>query len=456
MTTLIARLYETEQQAREAVKKLHEAGFTDDTVFLVPPLSAQAVMPEAPAAAKAAATVEKETEAERAVSPVGPTPEESTGALSAAVMSGYLLGDRAKLYAGALGRGRSLVVTRAPFGFAQQATDLMDSCGPVETDLGRPASQEPPRIWDPAEPLSSAFMLPVLRRNRPAPFSDFLGLPAVSPGGTPSALSAAFGDLVSPDFAVFGRSRLIRNPAPLSSLLGLKTVSEKEAGASWTKSLGLPLLSANPAPFSSVFGLPLQTEPFDRKHPAPFSALLGLPTISHRRSLLSRLFGELVSPDFALFGRNPLISNPAPLSSALGLKTVSAKQGGMAWTRSLGLPLLSTNPAPFSSALGLPVHTERLDRNHPAPLSAVLGLPTISHGLSFLSRLFGELISSDFGLFGRNPLISNPAPFSSLIGLKTISGKTGNDWRSSFGLPLLAGSSPVSSKLGIPELVGQH
>ena len=455
MTTSIARLYETEQQAREAVGKLQEAGFTDDMVFLVTPV-AEAAMPEVTTAAKAGAGGKKDTEADRAVSPVPPSAGEPMHASSAAVMSGYLLGDRAKLYAGALRRGRSLVVTRAPFGYAQQATDLMDSCGPVETDLGRPATQETYMTWDPAAPVSSAFGVPVLRRNRPTPFSDLLGLPAVSRGGMPSTFSRAFGDLIDPDFALFGRSRLLRDPAPLSSLLGLRTVSEKSGGPSWTKSLGLPLLSANPAPFSSIFGLPLHTEPFDRKHPAPFSAVLGLPTISHRRSLLSRLFGELVSPDYALFGRNPLIRNPAPLSSALGVKTVSTKEGGAAWTRSFGLPLLSADPAPFSSTLGLPVHTERLDRNHPAPLSAVLGLPTISHGPSYLSRVFGELVSSDFGLFGRNPLISNPAPFSSLVGLKTLSGKTGAAWRSSFGLPLLAGTSPVSSKLGIPELVGQH
>jgi hypothetical protein len=112
--------------------------------------------------------------------------------------------------------------------------------------------------------------------------------------------------------------------------------------------------------------------------------------------------------------------------------------------------MLSENPAPFSSWLGLHLLKGKPRASEPAPFSAGLGIPTLSRGRTFLSRLFGELGSPHFALFGRNPLIDKAAPLSSLFGLKLLSGKEGASWRSSFGLPLLtAGQGPV---LGIPPL----
>ncbi len=120
------------------------------------------------------------------------------------------------------------------------------------------------------------------------------------------------------------------------------------------------------------------------------------------------------------------------------------------WRSSFGLPLLSSDPAPLSSKLGLLVSTGGPLRGHPAPLSTILGLPALSHGRSVLSRLFGELASAHFALFGRSALSSRAAPLSSLVGLKTLSGRSGPSWSRSFGLPILTSGSP--SSFGLPLL----
>lgn len=199
------------------------------------------------------------------------------------------------------------------------------------------------------------------------------------------------------------------------------------------------------APLSSA----LQLRTIKRNQPAPFSNTLGLSILSSGgRSAFSKMFGELTSPDFALFGRSHLVHEAAPLSSFFRLKTLTRSEGP--WRRSFGLPLLSRNPAPLSSSLGLLTSTGGPLREHPTPLSAILGLPTLSRGRTVLSRLFGELASPHFALFGRSSLSRKAAPLSSLFGLKTLSGRAGPSWRRSFGLPLLTRGSPTS--LGLPLL----
>jgi hypothetical protein len=129
------------------------------------------------------------------------------------------------------------------------------------------------------------------------------------------------------------------------------------------------MLSETPAPLSSWLGLGLLRGKPRANEPAPFSASIGMPPLTHGHSFLSRLFGQLASPDFALFGRNPLIGSATPLSSMFGLKTVSGKSGP-SWTSSFGLPMLTGGQGPV---LGSP----RLSRN-PAPFSSLLGLRVLS------------------------------------------------------------------------------
>ena len=387
MTIPIVRVYESEQQARDAAGRLREEGFGE--VFLVTPVSGEEA--------------------------------ESPSAVLEALLAGQALGKHAGRYAAYVEEGRSLVAIRPPYGYSQLAINILAGYGPLETEPRPP--QRSSTAWDEAAPLSSALQLRTIKRNQPAPFSGLLGLSVLSRGGR-SVLSKLFGELTSPHFAFFGRSHLVHEAAPLSSFLHLKTLTRSEGPR--RSSLGLPLLSRRPAPLSSALGLHTLTGGPLRTHPAGFSAVLGLPTLSHGRTVLSRLFGELASPHFALFGRSGLSRKAAPLSSMVGLKTLSGKSGP-SWRRSFGVRMLmGGKPTSF-------------------------GFPILSHRRTFLSGPFGELASPHFALFGRSSLSRKAAPLSSLVSLKTLSGRSGPSWRRSFGLPIVTRrGSPTS--LGLPLL----
>ncbi len=332
MTDPIVRVYESERQARNAANRLKEEGFPPDEFYLVTPLSGEEVDPVA--------------------------------TVSSALLAGRVLGKQAQRYAQFVEGGRSFVAVRPPFGYAQLAVNILAEQGPIETEPRPP--QRSSMAWDEGAPFSSAFQLKTIQRNQPAPFSSLLGLGTISRSGR-SFFATLLGELTDPHFALFGRSGLSPEPAPLSSLFGLKTLSLSQGP--WSSSFGLPLLQSDPAPLSSKLGLLVSTGVPLREHAAPFSAILGLPALSRRRSVLSRLFGELASPHFALFGRSSLSSRAAPLSSLVGLKTLSGRFGP-SWRRSFGLPLL-TSGSP--SSLGLPL----LSAN-PAPLSSLFGLRVLS------------------------------------------------------------------------------
>ncbi|MEQ8661314.1 MAG: hypothetical protein RLW62_10885, partial [Gammaproteobacteria bacterium] len=127
--------------------------------------------------------------------------------------------------------------------------------------------------------------MPVLIRRQPAPLADFLGISSLSSG--PSFISRCFGELTSSNFRLasvfgmqsfFGLGLLTNNPTPLSSMLGMKTLSTGKSGDSWSTSMGFPLLSRGPAPLSSMLGLPLLS-----RNPAPLSKLIGFPALSDHR-----------------------------------------------------------------------------------------------------------------------------------------------------------------------------
>ena len=199
------RMYETEQQARDAVSKLMEAGFPDDTILLVTPGS-------------------------------GGTTGSIEG-ISAALSAGFALGGNVSAYAQGVQRGRSLVVVRAAFGFGQQAVNLLDSCDPVETET----------LPEPELPK---------KRYQAAPFSDFMGFPLLSSSqaGKCDAVELMSGVTMTNSF---GYRLLSDKAAPLSSLFGLRLLM---GGADMGKeSFGMPLLMDAAAPLSSMFGLPLLT-----------------------------------------------------------------------------------------------------------------------------------------------------------------------------------------------------
>lgn len=238
----IARIFETEENARQAERLLLADGFPSTQVHVVSGATEEAVR--------------------------------DRGALANAVKAGSALREHVEIYADEVARGRVLVVVSASFGTGGSAARILDSCGPLELVL--PGEEVPETDWNEATPLSALLRMPVLIRDQPAPLSDYIGIPAVTRGL--SCLARLFRPLTAPDFSLsrmFGMPLLSSNPAPLSSMFGMKTLSQRPPGTRWTTSLGFPLLSNSAAPLSNTFGLPLLS-----RNPAPLSRMLGLKTLS--------------------------------------------------------------------------------------------------------------------------------------------------------------------------------
>ena len=157
----------------------------------------------------------------------------------AAIARGNVLTAHARIYAAGIAKGGSLVTVHAQFGSAIDAIRILDRFEPIDSGIPEPESHA--SLWNEATPLSSLLQLPVLI-NEAAPYSTFWNLPALS---DPSS--------------------------SLSRLLGLPLL--KNFGSRST-SFGLPLLK-NFGPRSTSFGIPLLSD-----QPAPLSSLLGLPTLT--------------------------------------------------------------------------------------------------------------------------------------------------------------------------------
>jgi hypothetical protein len=228
---LIVRMYDAEERARDAVKKLKEAGFQDDAILALSPGSADS--------------------------------------LASAITAGQKMGSRAGFYAERVRQGRSLVAVEAPFGQGQLATEILDGCGPVDQDLKVPEDAVRNRWGDEAAPLSDALGWPVLTRNEPAPLSDSLGMRTLS--RNQYYLTS---ELANPNFTLserLGLRLLSRDPTPLSSMLGLPVLLR------WAKSssFGMKLLSKDPAPLSSALGVRTLS-----RDPTPLSSALDSQVLS--------------------------------------------------------------------------------------------------------------------------------------------------------------------------------
>lgn len=286
----------------------------------------------------------------------------------------------AAAYGEAVQRGATAVVVMAPFGLAAPAIAVMDRNGATALDV---ADGYIPAVR-PGATTSERWGVPLLLRD-PAPLSTFLGLGLLSRGR--------------------GRARLIATAAPLSRMLGLATLSSKPPRAQ--------LMRNRPGPFSRSIGLPLLTGRQGSStrlldNPAPLSSWLGWPVLAD-----SSVDGA--SKDVAAAPRRA-----APAAS----RTTSA---------SLGLTELGGSAAPLSSTLGLPLAAARPLRvklsKSPAPFSAMLGLPVLSKSRP-----------------GRARRTYNPAPFSDSFGWLTIS-------RTPPSVTLMTGNpAPLSRLLGLPVL----
>jgi len=204
---IYARMYATEQQTLNAMGKLREEGFPSDTILTLVPGG----------------------EGDKALAD-----KVRTG-----IKAGFIPESEGRIYVRCMELGRSLVFIRVAFGYGLLATEILDSCDPVDTHH----LPEPGAAFSSA-PLSAAMGWPVIKADQAAPLSSLFGFPALKS-------SSAFS---------FGAGSLLSDKAtPLSSMFGLKTLISQ--GQSSDSSFGMPLLSRNPAPFSSLLGLPLPSNP---------------------------------------------------------------------------------------------------------------------------------------------------------------------------------------------------
>jgi len=228
-----ARMYETEQQANDAVNELRANEFPENAVFMMTPGA-------------------------------GFEGQETLEAIANAVMTGSLLGDKADTYVQGLRRGYSVVAVEAPFGFGQPAVDILESFGPVDSIKNQPQEPRKASAWDSDTPLSTALGLSLIKSDKPAPLSDYWGIPTLS--GRRSMLSWLFGQPLSPNFkfsSMLGLGLLTRSGTPLSSLFGVSTTTATPGPV--TAGFGMPLQTSSSTPLSTMLKLPLLIKGWRRR-----------------------------------------------------------------------------------------------------------------------------------------------------------------------------------------------
>lgn len=218
------RMFETEKAADDAAKKLGEAGF--ERYVTLHPSKVQG---------------------------------EEESAVWTAARDGILPGACIRACVNALTEGRSLVGVEPYFGRGQEALNILEDGGAVESDTLPSVTTHNPA------PLSDTLNIPTLTTFTPMTglkdphwtFSSKIGMPLLSNNPTPLSSKLGMKVLTKPTHtktSSFGMPLLMNKPAPLSSMFGMKVLSKKSKGP-WTTSFGLPLLSSNPTPFSSLFGM---------------------------------------------------------------------------------------------------------------------------------------------------------------------------------------------------------
>lgn len=202
---LVARVFKSADQARDAAKALEAAGYSADVIYVMTPGAAPA--PDGEEAAPAAG---KSPSAEDLMAAVGD--------------SGDLGVPRAMKLARALEDGHSVVIVGDLVGYLAAAEEVMSKCGA-----------------EPAEALRTP------KADNPSPFSDFIGMPCLE-----NRLSFLSGDnpLKDPHWTAFPVKlrekrqiwdvNLIDDPAPFSSKIGFKPLSEEKP---WKTSFGFKILS---------------------------------------------------------------------------------------------------------------------------------------------------------------------------------------------------------------------
>jgi hypothetical protein len=169
----------------------------------------------------------------------------------------------AEAAAAAVRAGATLLIIDAPLGSGAVAAQILEA--PRPSDSGTPKAVYEGGSWSESTPVSSAFHIAVLSDN-PSPLSDALSLPVLSKDQGANDWSLGAPTLVrnqnGPSRSL-GFSTLTRNQRAPSKSLWFATLSKNQKGPSST--LGLPTLSRNQRGWASLL-----------KNPAPLSSLLGL------------------------------------------------------------------------------------------------------------------------------------------------------------------------------------
>lgn len=146
------------------------------------------------------------------------SPGQESNLLESHVSEGFVDGAQSSLWLQMLQEGRTIVSVKAPLYKGQLAEDILDNHAPLKAGV------------------------PDSAQSGGTPMSDWLGMPAVINRPSKTRLIGSIHN------QSFGINLLSSNPAPLSSLFGMKLLSQGKSSTT---------LSSNPAPLSSKLGMPL-------------------------------------------------------------------------------------------------------------------------------------------------------------------------------------------------------
>ena len=196
MTTIVSRLYATQEQAAQAADLLTSTRFSAADVNLVTP-------------------------------PAEPDP--APGALEDLILKGGVRPADAAAFATAVREGKSLVTGRAAWSLATPAIDILENFEPIESGVGD-YEHHVAETWHSASPFSDFLGWPTLIDSKSSSdlldgdSSSSLGLPTVTRARPFSALSKsdkAFSALAKSDKPF---SQLLDKAAPFSALFGLPVI----------------------------------------------------------------------------------------------------------------------------------------------------------------------------------------------------------------------------------------
>lgn len=165
-----------------------------------------------------------------------------------AVADGIVPASLAPACTAGLERGRHVVVVDCRFGFALQAEKVLDAAGPVDVE-------RVPEYTDSSSLLLSDFLGIPLLTDRKTPLSDLLGMnqlrkgPVMGGNVSNFSFSGMFGiPLLTKSGPILGSST---SNFSFSGMFGLPLLKEPSADTSF----GFPTLSKNPTPLSSNLGM---------------------------------------------------------------------------------------------------------------------------------------------------------------------------------------------------------